>query len=69
MPFILTRLLESIAELRFEKPIITAGLLLFAELQAIADQLRLAILAVLAGNEVALFDGALLGVAALALQE
>ena len=44
-------LLEQIAELVFEQLIIAAGLLLFAKLQAVADDLRLAILAVLAGNE------------------
>ena len=46
-------LLEHVAELRFEQAVIPAGLLLFAKLQAVADDLRLSILAVLAGNEVA----------------
>ena len=69
MPFIAAGFLEQVAELAFEQLIIAAGLLLFAKLQAVADDLRLAILAVLAGREVALFDGALLGVAALAFQE
>ena len=50
-------------------PIVTAGFLLFAKLETVADDLRFAILAVLAGSEIALFDGALFGVAALALQK
>jgi hypothetical protein len=62
-------LLIQVAELAFEQLIIVARLLLFAQLQAVADQLRLAILAVLARSEVALLDRALLGVAALALEE
>ena len=62
-------LLEVVAELGFEQAVDAAGLLLFAQLQAIADQLRLAVLAMLPGDEVALFDGALLGVAALAFQK
>ena len=69
MPFHAAGLLEQIAELAFEQLIVAAGLLLFAELQAVADDLRFAILAVLAGSEIALFDGALFGVAALAFQE
>jgi hypothetical protein len=60
---------EQIAELSFEQLIITARLLFFAELQAVAHDLRFAVLAVLAGREVALLDGALFGVAALAFQE
>jgi hypothetical protein len=43
--------------------------LLFPQLEAIPDYLRLPIFAMLAGSEIALFDGALLGVAALALQK
>ena len=62
-------LLKQIAELAFEQLIIAARLLLFPELQAIAHNLRFTILAMLARNEVALFDGALLGVAALAFEE
>ena len=60
---------NSVAELAFEHAVDAADLLLFAKLQAVADDLRLAILAVLAGNEIALFDGALFGVAALAFQK
>ena len=69
MPFITQAFSIQIAELAFEKLIIAARLLLFAKLQTVADDLRLAILAVLAGSEIALFDGALLGVAALAFEE
>ena len=61
--------LEQIAELAFQQAVVAARFLLFAQLQTVADHLRLAILAVLAGSEVALFDGALLGVAALAFQK
>jgi hypothetical protein len=43
--------------------------LFFAKLQTVADKLRFSILAMLAGNEVAALDGALIRVAALALQE
>ena len=60
-------LLEQIAELVFEQLIIAARLLLFAKLQSVADNLRLAILAVLAGSEIAFFNRAFFGVAALAL--
>ena len=49
--------------------VIAARLLLLAKLEAVADDFRLAIFAVLAGSEVALFDRALLGVAALPFQE
>ena len=69
MPGMRAGLLEQVAELRFEQPVVAAGLLLFAELEAVADDLGLAILAVLAGNEIAALDGALFGVAALAFQE
>src|SRR5689334_14917458 len=62
-------LLEQIAELAFEQLIITARLLLLAKLEAVADDLRFAILAVLAGREIALLDGALFRVATLALQK
>jgi hypothetical protein len=69
MPLDRSGLLEVVAELAFQHAVDAAGLLLFAQLQAVADDLRLAILAMLPGNEVALFDGALLGVAALAFQK
>src|SRR5579883_499873 len=60
---------EQVAELAFEQAVVAAGALFFAELETVADQLRFAILAVLAGGEVALFDGALFSVTALALQK
>ena len=68
-PLVREGLLEQVAELAFEQAVVAAGLLFFAQLETVADDLRLAILAVLAGSEVALFDGALFGVAALAFQK
>src|SRR5262249_24866242 len=62
-------LLERIAELRFQHPVNTADLLLFAHLQAVAHQLRLSIFAMLPRDEVALFDGALFAVAALSFEK
>ena len=61
--------LEQVAELRFEQPIVPARLLLLAKLQAVADDLRLPILAMLAGNEIAALDRALFCVTPLSLQE
>ena len=69
MPFWQRGLFEGAAELAFQHAVDAAHLLLFAQLQAVADDLRLAVLAVLSGNEVALLDGALLAVAALALEK
>jgi hypothetical protein len=70
MPFIFGGFFEGVAELGFEDAVDAADLLLLAKLQAVADDLLyFAILAVLSGNKVALFDGALLGMAAFALQE
>ncbi len=69
MPFGLGGLFEDVAELGFQHAVDAAHLLLFAKLQAVAHHLRLAILAVLAGNEVAPLDGALLAVAAFALEK
>src|ERR1051326_6340334 len=63
--FLLRRSFEDVAELAFEELIVTPRLLFFAELESIAYQFRLAILTVLAGSEVALFNGALFGVATL----
>src|SRR4029077_7456413 len=51
--------LEIVAELPFEQAVGALHLLLFAQLHAVTDHLRSARLAVLARNEVALFDGAL----------
>jgi hypothetical protein len=47
--------------LPFEQSVGALDLLLFAQLQAIAGNLRTARLAMLTRNEVALFNGALLG--------
>src|SRR5580700_2788353 len=60
---------EQIAELAFEKLIVASRFLLLAKLEAVADNLRLTIFAVLPRREVALLDGALLGIAALAFQK
>ena len=62
-------LFEGVAELGFQHAVDAAHLLLFAQLQAVADHLRLAVLAMLSGDEVALFDGALFAVAALAFEK
>ena len=61
--------LEVAAELVLEHAVGALDLLLLAQLDAVADHLRLARAAVLAGRHVALLDRALLRVAALALQE
>src|SRR5208282_6416990 len=63
------RLDEIVAELALQQAVGALGLLLFAELQAVARELRPAALAVLPGNEVAPFDGALVREAAQALEE
>ena len=57
------------AELGFKHAVDAARFLLFAQLQAVAHQLGFAVFAMLPRNEVALFNGALLAVAALALQK
>src|SRR5262245_3059718 len=62
-------LLEVGAELILEHAVNALDLLLLAQLQAVARQLRLTRLAVLPRREVALLDRALLRVAALALQK
>src|SRR6476469_1230723 len=51
--------LKVVAELVFQGEIHALGLLLFPELQAIAYDFGFAVLAMLAGSEVALFHGAL----------
>src|ERR1700678_2070146 len=56
------------AELPFQHAINAADFLLFAKLQAIPYNFLLAVFAMLSGDEVALFNGALLGVAAFALE-
>ena len=55
-------LLVVLAELAFEGEVHALGLLLLVQLQAVAHDLGLAILAVLARGEVALLDGAAIGV-------
>src|ERR1039457_889311 len=62
-------LFEGAAELPFQNAVHAACLLFFAKLQAVAHNLLRAIFAMLAGNEVALFDGALFRVAAFAFQK
>src|SRR5712671_284255 len=51
--------LKVVPELGFQGEIHALGLLLFPELQAVADNFGLAVLAMLAGSEVALFHRAL----------
>ena len=57
------------AELAFEGEVDALGLLLLTQLQAVADDLGLAVLAVLAGRKVALLNGAIVGEAFGALQK
>ena len=54
-------LLEVVAELTLQQAVGALHLLLFAQLQAVAGYFRSPRLAVLSRNEVALFNGALLG--------
>ena len=54
------RLLEVVAELPLLGEVNALGLLFFAQLQAVADDFGFAVLAMLAGSEVALFDGTLI---------
>ena len=61
--------LEVAAELILEHAVDALHLLLLAQLQAVARELRLPGLAVLPGREVALLDRALLGIAALPFEE
>src|SRR6185295_13629035 len=63
------RFLEVAAKLILEHAVDALHLLLLAQLQAVAGELRLPRLAVLARREVALLDRALLRVAALTLEE
>ena len=62
-------LFERAAELALEDAVNASDLLLFAKLEAVADDLRLAVLAMLSGNEIAALDGALFAMAALAFEE
>ncbi len=68
-PLVLFGLLEIVAELAFEQAVGALHLLLFAQLHAVANHLGAARLAVLARNEVSLFDGALFCKAPQAFQE
>src|SRR2546423_426720 len=63
------RLLEVAAELILQHAVDALDLLLLTQLHAVAGELLLPRLPVLPRREVALLDGALLGVAALALEE
>src|SRR5581483_4736312 len=63
------RALEVVAELAFLREVNALGLLLFAELQTVADDLGLAVLAVLAGGEVTFLDRTLVGEALCAFEE
>src|SRR5262249_30645648 len=63
------RLLEVVAELLFEDAVDALHLLLLAQLHAVTRHLLPARLSMLARSEVALVDRALLGEAALALEE
>ena len=62
-------LLKIIAELFFQREIDALGLLLFAQLQTVADDLGLAVFAMLSGREVALLDRAFLTETLCALEE
>src|SRR5439155_6921739 len=62
------RLRVVVAELPLEDPVVAAGLLLLAQLEPVLGLLRAAA-AVLAGRVVAALDAALVGEAALALEE
>src|SRR4051794_1717521 len=57
------------AELALENAVDAPDLLLFTKLETVADDFGLAVLSMLSGNEIAALDGALLAVAALALEE
>src|SRR5579872_48551 len=62
-------LFEIVAKLAFLREIHALGLLLFAQLQAVADDLRLAVFTVLTGGKVTLLDGALVAETASAFEE
>ncbi|SPE45587.1 hypothetical protein SBA7_900029 [Candidatus Sulfotelmatobacter sp. SbA7] len=63
------RFLEVVTELAFLSEVHALGLLLFAQLQTVAHDFRLAVLTVLAGGEVALLDGTLIAEAFWAFEE
>src|SRR5579862_8035741 len=62
-------LLEIISELAFLGEVNTLGLLFLAQLQAVAHDFRLTVLAVLAGSKIALLDGTLIAEAFGAFEE
>src|SRR5208282_963219 len=62
-------LFEVVAELAFLRKVHALSLLLFAELKTVSDDLRLAVLAVLAGSEIALLHRALFHEALCAFEE
>src|SRR6266568_2987181 len=63
-------LFEVVPKLSFKNAVDTPCLLLLAKLQPVSHGLlHFLVLAMLPGNEVALFDSALLGIAALAFEE
>ena len=63
------RLLEVVAELAFQGEVNALGFLLFAQLQAVANDLGLAVFSMLAGSEVALLDGTLIAETLCAFEE
>jgi hypothetical protein len=63
------RFLEIIAELAFLGKVDALGFLLFAQLQAVADNLGLAVLAMLARSKIPLLDGTLIAEALGAFEE
>ena len=69
MPFIWAAFSKAVAELGLEQAVDALRLLLFAKLETVAYDFSFAILAMLPRYEVALFNGALLAVAALAFQK
>ena len=69
MPFIWTAFSKVLRNWVFENAVDAADLLFLAELETVADDFGFAVFTVLAGNEVALFDGTLFSVAALTLEE
>src|SRR5438105_581219 len=63
--FLVRSFFKPVAELPLQQPVDPAQLLLLAKLQAVADELGLAIFAMLSRNEVALFNSAFLAMTAL----
>jgi hypothetical protein len=61
--------LEVVAELAFLGKVDALGFLLFAQLQAVADDLGFAVLTMLAGSKIPLLDGTLIAEALGAFEE